>query len=96
MARGCGGCPEDEAGAETEPTGACNRPSVASEMPMACAGCPGGESVVETEPTGGSDPPSVKWLATVWDPSLVLFGTTLAAGAILGGLGTLILRRTQR
>jgi hypothetical protein len=65
-------------------------------MSMGRAGFPAGESVVETEPTGGSDPPSAKWLATVWDPSLVSFGATLAAGAILGGLGTLILRRTRR
>jgi hypothetical protein len=96
MSRGCGGCLEDPAGGETEPTGACDRPSVASEMSMGCAGCPDDEAVIETEPTGGSDPPSVKWLATVWDPNLVSFGATLAAGAILGGLGTLILRRTRR
>ncbi|KAJ7214038.1 hypothetical protein GGX14DRAFT_392809 [Mycena pura] len=66
MSRGCGDCPEDQAGAETEPTGACDRPSVASEMTM------GYEAVAETE-------------ATVWDPWVVSFGGTLAAGALLLG-----------
>ncbi|KAJ7731852.1 hypothetical protein B0H16DRAFT_1893204 [Mycena metata] len=93
MSRGCGGCPEDQAGAEIKPTGAFGRPSVASEMSIECAGGPGDETV---ESTGGSDPPAVNWLATVWDPSLVSFGATLGAGAILGVLGTLILHRRRR